>query len=38
VLIHFRAIDSELEGLRRAAEAEFDGPVELAEDFTAYHL
>jgi ribonuclease Z len=36
VLIHFTALDSELEGLRRAAEAEFDGPVELAEDFAVY--
>jgi ribonuclease Z len=36
VLIHFAALDSELEGLRRAAEAEFDGPVELAEDFAVY--
>ena len=36
VLIHFSALDSELEGLRRAAEAEFDGPVELAEDFAVY--
>jgi ribonuclease Z len=36
VLIHFTAPDSELEGLRRAAEAEFDGPVELAEDFAVY--
>ena len=38
VLIHFTALDSELEGLRRAAEAEFDGPVELAEDFAVYPL
>jgi ribonuclease Z len=36
VLIHFTVPDSELEGLRRAAEAEFDGPVELAEDFAVY--
>lgn len=38
VLIHFTTFDSELEGLRRAAEAEFDGPVELAEDFAVYPL
>ena len=38
VLIHFTALDNELEGLRRAAEAEFDGPVELAEDFAVYIL
>ena len=38
VLIHFSALDSELEGLRRAAEAEFDGLVELAEDFAVYPL
>jgi len=38
VLIHFTAPDSELEGLQRAAEAEFDGPVELAEDFAVYRL
>ena len=38
VLIHFTAPDSELEGLRRAAEAEFDGPVELADDFAVYAL
>lgn len=38
VLIHFSAPDSELEGLRRAAEAEFNGPVELAEDFAVYPL
>jgi ribonuclease Z len=38
VLIHFTAPDSELEGLRQAAEAEFDGPVELAEDFAGYPL
>jgi ribonuclease Z len=36
VLIHFTALDSQLESLRRAAEAEFDGPVELAEDFAVY--
>jgi len=30
VLIHFKALDCGLDGLRRAAEAEFDGPVELA--------
>ncbi|MBM4465363.1 MAG: MBL fold metallo-hydrolase [Chloroflexi bacterium] len=36
VLIHFTAPDGELEGLRHAAEAEFDGPVELAEDFAVY--
>jgi ribonuclease Z len=38
VLIHFTAPDSELEGLRRAAEVEFGGPVELAEDLAAYPL
>ena len=38
VLIHFTAPDSELEGLQRAAEAEFDGPVKLAEDFAVYPL
>ncbi len=38
VLIHFTAPHSELEGLRRAAEAEFDGPVELAEDLASYSL
>lgn len=38
VLIHFTALDSELDGLRQAAEAEFDGPVELAEDFAVYPL
>ena len=38
VLIHFTALDSELEGLQRAADAEFDGPVELAEDFAVYPL
>ena len=38
VLIHFTAPESELGGLRRAAEAEFDGPVELAEDFAVYPL
>ena len=36
VLIHFTALDSKLEGLRQAAAAEFDGPVELAEDFAVY--
>jgi ribonuclease Z len=36
VLIHFTAPASELEGLRQAAEAEFDGPVELGEDFAVY--
>jgi ribonuclease Z len=36
VLIHFTALEGELEGLRRAAEAEFRGPVELAEDFAVY--
>ena len=38
VLIHFTALDSELEGLRRAAEAEFDGPVDLAEDLAVFFL
>jgi ribonuclease Z len=38
VLIHFSAGDDELEGLQRAAEAEFEGPVELAEDFAVYPL
>jgi ribonuclease Z len=38
VLIHFTAPDDELEGLRRAAKDEFDGPVELAEDFSVYPL
>ncbi|MBC8248284.1 MAG: MBL fold metallo-hydrolase [Anaerolineales bacterium] len=38
VLIHFTASGGELEGLRRAAEAEFNGPVELAEDFAVYPL
>lgn len=36
VLIHFTAPDADLEHLRRAAEAEFGGPVELAEDFAVY--
>lgn len=38
VLIHFPVLDSDLQALRRAAEAEFDGPVELAEDFAVYPL
>lgn len=38
VLIHFTALDSELDDLRRAAEAEFEGSVELAEDLVAYPL
>jgi len=36
VLIHFSAPDAE--ALQRAAEAEFNGPVELAEDFAVYPL
>jgi ribonuclease Z len=38
VLIHFTAPGSECEDLQRAAKAEFDGPVELAEDFAVYPL
>ena len=38
VLIHFSALGCDLEGLRRVAEAEFNGPVELAEDFAVYPL
>lgn len=38
VLIHFSALGCDLEGLRRVAEAEFNGPVELAEDFAIYPL
>jgi ribonuclease Z len=36
VLVHFTVLGSELEVLRRAAEAEFRGPVELADDFAVY--
>jgi ribonuclease Z len=38
VLIHFPVLDSDLGAWRRAAEAEFNGPVELAEDFAVYPL
>ena len=38
VLIHFKALDGELNDLQRAAEAEFGGPVELAEDYAVYTL
>ena len=38
VLIHFPVLDSDLGAWQRAAEAEFNGPVELAEDFAVYPL
>ena len=38
VLIHFSALESEFQSLRAAAEAEFEGPVELAKDFAVYHF
>ena len=38
VLIHFPVLGSDLGAWRRAAEAEFNGPVELAEDFAVYSL
>ena len=38
VLIHFKALDGELNDLQRAAEAEFGGPVELAKDYAVYPL
>jgi ribonuclease Z len=38
VLIHFSVLESDLGAWRRAAEAEFNGPVELAEDFAVYPL
>jgi ribonuclease Z len=38
VLIHFPVLGSDLGAWRRAAEAEFNGPVELAEDFAVYPL
>jgi ribonuclease Z len=36
VLIHFPALNGNLDNMVRAAEAEFDGPVELAQDFAVY--
>lgn len=38
VLIHFKMPEGGIDDLRRAAEAEFEGPVELAEDFAVYPL
>lgn len=38
VLIHFTVLESDLGAWRLAAEAEFSGPVELAEDFAIYPL
>ncbi len=36
VLIHFPALNGNLDTMVKAAEAEFDGPVELANDFAVY--
>jgi len=38
VLIHFPVLGVDLEAMRQKAKAEFDGPVELAEDFAVYAI
>ncbi|MGQ9625760.1 MAG: MBL fold metallo-hydrolase [Anaerolineae bacterium] len=38
VLIHFPPLDGDLEGMCRAAQEEFGGPVELASDFSIHHF
>ena len=36
VLIHFPVLNVDLEALRQAAQAEFEGAVDLARDFAVY--